>query len=72
MVRKITDQIHLLFDGDSNKWKWSDFHKMWDEGELISDIAKACGTNQKGVALLLIDQDYKGENKPRRNGVFGH
>lgn len=77
MVAKQYESITLLFEDDNIKWAWKDseldrFRELWDEGLNVQELAHEFGATKRSILLLVMDQDYKGEIKPRKFGLYGH
>lgn len=45
---------------------------MWDDGVLITDLARELKTNRRSVALPIMDQEMIGEIEQRRFGWYGN
>jgi len=75
MVAKY-EPFHLLFDEDRIKWKWYEsellrFRENWADGMGIKELASEFRTNQKSIALLVMDQAEAGHIRQRAGGLFG-
>lgn len=77
VAKPITDATHLILDDTNIKWLWTDselilFREMWNEGIRAADMAKALKTNQRSIALVVMDQAELGEIKQRASGLYGN
>ena len=77
MVSARNEPSILILDDIEIKWTWKEselfrFREMWDDGVPINDLARELGTNRRSVALLVMDQEMKGEIEQRRFGLYGN
>lgn len=77
MLAKEHEPVTLLFEDINIKWVWKDselyrFRALWDEGLNVQELAHELNTTKRSITLLVMDQDYKGEIKPRKFGLYGH
>lgn len=75
VAKPITDIQHVLLDDIKIKWIWYEselirFREMWNDGESILDMAKEFRTNQRSIALVVMDQAELGEIKQRQHGLY--
>ncbi|GKV70264.1 hypothetical protein NCCP2716_27620 [Sporosarcina sp. NCCP-2716] len=70
------EPIYLLFEDADIKWKWIEselirFRELWKEGKGIKELASEFRTNQKSIALAVMDQAEAGHIRQRDGGLFG-
>lgn len=56
---------------DYHKGQLGNFCRLWNEGWHIKTIARKLGQNHVNTILICIDQELKGNIKPREGGYFG-
>lgn len=77
MVSARNEPTILILDDIEIKWTWKEsellhFREMWNDGVPINDLARELKTNRRSVALLVMDQEMKGEIEQRRFGLYGN
>ncbi|PIC65357.1 hypothetical protein CSV79_01675 [Sporosarcina sp. P13] len=67
----------FLLSSANIKWEWKEwelkrFRKLWNKGWHIDEMAEKMRTNQQSIALLVMDQEFKGKIEPRKFGLYGN
>lgn len=77
MVSARNEPTILILDDPEIKWGWKEseilhFRKLWVGGAPVDEMARELKTNQRSVALLVMDQEMKREIGKRRFGLWGN